>query len=592
MVEPTLPAYQQGGVPGAENYNPHYYYYYRPYTPTGNYYAAQSLPGGAPAPGPAPLAMQPPNSYSHYGRYTPAAPINHNGTSNVQIPSGPPANLSGDGAMGPQPGHPTLPMSSQAQMTYNAGMDPSNNDISGNNGKEAGLEISSGLPGPMDRERMMSWSASGNNNTQVPPFSMWPNGYASHVPQPPGMGYLPQQPPLPLAPYPRGYANGHQYQNPRHYHRGHYGYHGKVDMQNPRYMYPNPYYNHLRPMDKRKMDRSNAYGGHYNAVPNMPRAKLLETLGLQNINSDDFNEKPEKARFFVIKSYSDEDVHKSIKYGVWSSTAGGTKRLSNAYQACQEEDQPLYLFYSVNSSGQFCGVAQLQSDWYEENLTCWQHSKWQGHFKVKWLFIKDVPNDLLRHIKLNAIDARSVTTSRDTQEVVFEEGLKILSTFKAHKSSTSLLDDFTFYDKREMGREAARKRKEWKGEQTRKVTKDEKPQTANGVSSADDTESSASAEGEEDGADVKEPSNNGVAGSLTQTDCGTNGANGADDDRVKASLSHGVAKLEEPLPTTDDKADESHAADQTSNDDVAGCVDELAAEMDSLKLPETLPATA
>ena len=34
---------------------------------------------------------------------------------------------------------------------------------------------------------------------------------------------------------------------------------------------------------------------------------------------DDLN--VDNVRFFVIKSYSEDDVHKSIKYGCWTSTA-------------------------------------------------------------------------------------------------------------------------------------------------------------------------------------------------------------------------------------------------------------------------------
>ena len=94
-------------------------------------------------------------------------------------------------------------------------------------------------------------------------------------------------------------------------------------------------------LDKRKSDRTGLNGNSFNTnnsfgVPTgASRAKLLEDLHLKHINSNDFDAQPEHARFFVIKSYSDEDVHKSIKYGVWSSTAGGTKRLSTAFEACQ-----------------------------------------------------------------------------------------------------------------------------------------------------------------------------------------------------------------------------------------------------------------
>ena len=38
------------------------------------------------------------------------------------------------------------------------------------------------------------------------------------------------------------------------------------------------------------------------------------------------------AKCFVIKSYSQDDVHHSIKYSVWASTPNGNKMLYGAYQ--------------------------------------------------------------------------------------------------------------------------------------------------------------------------------------------------------------------------------------------------------------------
>jgi len=42
-----------------------------------------------------------------------------------------------------------------------------------------------------------------------------------------------------------------------------------------------------------------------------------------------------------------------------------------------------------------------------------------------------------------------VTNSRDTQEVLFGPGKEILRIFTTFQSKTSILDDFTFYDKRQ-----------------------------------------------------------------------------------------------------------------------------------------------
>jgi hypothetical protein len=55
----------------------------------------------------------------------------------------------------------------------------------------------------------------------------------------------------------------------------------------------------------------------------------------------------DQARFFVIKSFTEDDVHKSLKHDIWASTTFGNQRLDKAFQ---ESKGPVYLFFSVNGS--------------------------------------------------------------------------------------------------------------------------------------------------------------------------------------------------------------------------------------------------
>lgn len=69
-------------------------------------------------------------------------------------------------------------------------------------------------------------------------------------------------------------------------------------------------------------------------------------------NRDDFLEKYSNGKFFVIKSYSEDDVHKSVKYSVWASTPNGNKKLDAAYQEAQKvaDGCPVFLFFSVSKA--------------------------------------------------------------------------------------------------------------------------------------------------------------------------------------------------------------------------------------------------
>ncbi|KZV57761.1 hypothetical protein F511_24485 [Dorcoceras hygrometricum] len=188
-----------------------------------------------------------------------------------------------------------------------------------------------------------------------------------------------------------------------------------------------------------------------------PDANGNITIYKDQYNKDSFCiDDYENAKFFVIKSYSEDDVHKSIKYNVWSSTPNGNRKLNSAYEDAQRiaagdsRSCPIFLFFSVNASGQFCGVAEMTGPVdFLKDMDFWQQDKWSGSFPVKWHIIKDVPNPSFRHIILENNENKSVTNSRDTQEIGYKKGLEMLQIYKNYTLKTTLLDDFMYYENRQ-----------------------------------------------------------------------------------------------------------------------------------------------
>ncbi|KAL2896544.1 YTH domain-containing family protein 2 [Bienertia sinuspersici] len=174
-------------------------------------------------------------------------------------------------------------------------------------------------------------------------------------------------------------------------------------------------------------------------------------VNLGSYNSVDFPTEYENAKFFIIKSFSEDNIHRSIKYGVWASTPHGNRKLDGAYLEAKEKGNcPVFLLFSVNASGQFCGVAEMAGAVdFETNAEYWQQDRWTGQFAVRWHIIKDIPNSKFRHILLENNDNKPVTHSRDSQEVKLEQGTEMLKIFKDYDAQTSILDDFEFYDERE-----------------------------------------------------------------------------------------------------------------------------------------------
>ncbi|XP_013777136.1 YTH domain-containing family protein 1-like isoform X2 [Limulus polyphemus] len=183
---------------------------------------------------------------------------------------------------------------------------------------------------------------------------------------------------------------------------------------------------------------------------NFPSHPVLDKLRMENnYNPKEFDLNAKGARFFIIKSFSEDDIHRSIKYSIWCSTEHGNKRLDAAYRE-REGKGPVYLFFSVNGSGHFCGMTQMMSAVdYNTSVGVWAQDKWKGRFKVSWIYVKDVPNSQLRHIRLENNENKPVTNSRDTQEVPGEKGKQMLKIIHNYRHNTSIFDDFLHYEKRQ-----------------------------------------------------------------------------------------------------------------------------------------------
>jgi len=95
----------------------------------------------------------------------------------------------------------------------------------------------------------------------------------------------------------------------------------------------------------------------------------------------------------------------------------------------------------TNSSGQFCGMARMMSPVdYTTSSSVWtQTDKWKGRMDVRWIFVKDIPNSQLRHIRVWNNENKPVTNSRDTQELPSDAGVAMLRIFSDFPSKSSVI---------------------------------------------------------------------------------------------------------------------------------------------------------
>ena len=239
--------------------------------------------------------------------------------------------------------------------------------------------------------------------------------------------------------YQRGYKSNNNYYNNNTNNRTYNQNYNPYSQNNPRYSYPQypPY------MQQQILYRTEMYiCSRYNNLIdiNIKNASLSEKLA-------------PNSRFFVIKSFSEEDVHKSIKYGVWSSSKKGNLTLNDAFNDSHQKGGEIYLFFSCNGSGRYTGLARMKSICdLNKSFELWtQDGKWMGLFEVEWLFIKDVPFKEFKNINITMKDGeiKPVSNSRDTQEIPFEQGKIMVEIIDKYQNSNTILEHFEFYDMRQ-----------------------------------------------------------------------------------------------------------------------------------------------
>ena len=201
---------------------------------------------------------------------------------------------------------------------------------------------------------------------------------------------------------------------------------------------------------------SNTYNNEEESLDRIEKYIFKNYNNLIDINERNSNillEINTDCKFFIIKSFSEEDIHKSIKYGVWSSSKKGNTTLSNAFNKTKEKDSFVYLFFSCNRSGRYVGVAKMKSVCnFNKTFNYWtQDDLWPGLFDVEWLFIKDIPLNEFRNIIITMKNGeiKPVSNARDTQEIPFEQAKIMLNIFVKYENIHTILEHFEYYDKRQ-----------------------------------------------------------------------------------------------------------------------------------------------
>lgn len=108
----------------------------------------------------------------------------------------------------------------------------------------------------------------------------------------------------------------------------------------------------------------------------------------------------------------------------------------------------MYLFFTVVSSEQYMGVAQMVSevDSSKSFGFWWENAKWPGMFRIKWVYVKDIAYSAFSSIYFGD---KPVCQHRDGTKLDFDTGVKMLRLFEKTPTTESIFKEMKYMDDRE-----------------------------------------------------------------------------------------------------------------------------------------------
>ena len=132
-----------------------------------------------------------------------------------------------------------------------------------------------------------------------------------------------------------------------------------------------------------------------------------------------------RTRFFIVKSFNYDNILISMQHGVWSTSPGPTKKLTNAFK----NSDHVILIFSVNESRSFQGFAVMENEPdpnLKEDLFITDEAspiQFADNFKVRWIIQCNQPFHNFEHLPTNPMNEElPIKQSKNGQELPFKLG--------------------------------------------------------------------------------------------------------------------------------------------------------------------------
>lgn len=160
----------------------------------------------------------------------------------------------------------------------------------------------------------------------------------------------------------------------------------------------------------------------------------------------------DSANYFVIRSKKTDDIHKAVKYGVWTSSAQNNKKIEDAFYKGLNYKRNTYFFFTyINASG-FVGVAKLIDLDLKREFPFWgEIGRWIGVMHLEWVYVRDVEFQSVSDLKEPAYDGtlRYMNEMTDGSRLLPNNAMNLLEKFNQKKEMSFVFKKFIGHDHQE-----------------------------------------------------------------------------------------------------------------------------------------------
>jgi hypothetical protein len=154
--------------------------------------------------------------------------------------------------------------------------------------------------------------------------------------------------------------------------------------------------------------------------------------------------------FYVIRSKKTDDIHKAVKYGVWTSSPQNNFKISEAFKNRTNQGGNVFFFFTYLSAPGFVGLARLVDMDLKKEFPYWgEIGRWVGVMRLEWVYLRDIEfHNLTKLTEISPIDKlpRPLSDLTDGTKMSEYNAKEIIKIMNEKPETSYILKKFVGHD--------------------------------------------------------------------------------------------------------------------------------------------------